>query len=271
MNDPSTSAALRLRSARGKVGPIAPVLAVAEKEDLNAGLPAFLRDGEDIGLLDAARVDALMRLDMRERPQTVAVFRGALELELLRGLLHERVQLPLHGVGLAGQKGARFFDELPVVLKLDLPRAGRGAALDLKEEAGPRAAVVDVVGTGAQEERSLKRIDGAVHGSGAGEGSEIVALERARAAMLGDLRRFLVAPDDDVGEGLVVPEGDVVARLEALDEVGFEKKRLGFRARYSRTPSTPSSGSSPRCGSYGRRAACSSGHGSSGCAPCRRK
>ena len=46
--------------------------------------------------------------------------------------------------------------------------------------------------------------------------------------MLGDLRRLLVAPDDDVWEGLIVPEGHIVTRLEALDEVGFEKKRLGF-------------------------------------------
>ena len=89
---------------------------------------------------------------------------------------------------LPDEKGARFFDELPVILKLDLPRAWGGAALDLKEEAGARAAVVDAVGTGAQEERSLKRIDGAVHGSGACEGSEIVAFERARPAMLSDLR-----------------------------------------------------------------------------------
>ena len=62
----------------------------------------MLRDGEDIGLLHAARVDALMRLDMRERPQAVAIFGGALEFQLLGRVLHQRIQLPLHGVRLAG-------------------------------------------------------------------------------------------------------------------------------------------------------------------------
>ncbi len=46
-----------------------------------------------------------------------------------------------------------------------------------------------------------------------------------------DLRRFLVPPDDDVRKGFVVPERHVIARLEALDEIGFKQKRLGFGAR----------------------------------------
>ena len=132
-----------------EISAVAPVLAVAEKENLDAGLAAFLRDGENIGLLDAARVDALMRLNMRQRPQAVAIFRGALELQLLRRVLHHRIQFPLYGVSLAGQKGGRFLNELLVVLQFDLARAGRSASLDLKEETGPRAALVDVVGAGA--------------------------------------------------------------------------------------------------------------------------
>src|ERR1700688_915705 len=49
----------------GKITAIAPVLPGAEEEYLDAGKAALLMDGEDIGLLDAARVDALMRLDRR--------------------------------------------------------------------------------------------------------------------------------------------------------------------------------------------------------------
>jgi hypothetical protein len=48
--------------------------------------------------------------------------------------------------------------------------------------------------------------------------------------MLEDLRHLVVAGDQDVGEGLVVAQQHVVARAEALDQVGFQQQRLGLRA-----------------------------------------
>ena len=44
--------------------------------------------------------------------------------------------------------------------------------------------------------------------------------------MLGDLRRLLVAADDDIGKRFVVAHQDVEPRLQLLDEVRLEKKRL---------------------------------------------
>src|ERR1700730_9093191 len=44
-----------------EIGAIAPVLAGAEEKHLDAGEAAFLMDGEHVGFLDAARIDALMR------------------------------------------------------------------------------------------------------------------------------------------------------------------------------------------------------------------
>src|SRR5207245_9922192 len=81
-----------------EIGPVAPILGVAEEEDLNAGVAAFLGDGEDVGLLDAAWVDALMSLDVRQSPEPVAVVRGPLEFELLRSFVHQLVQLFLNGI-----------------------------------------------------------------------------------------------------------------------------------------------------------------------------
>ena len=49
--------------------------------------------------------------------------------------------------------------------------------------------------------------------------------------MLQDLREGMVAGDEDEGEGLVVPEHHVVARLEPLDEIGFEQQSLGLGGR----------------------------------------
>ena len=41
-------------------------------------------DGEDVRFVDALRVDALVRLDVRKRGEPVAVKRGALEIERRR-------------------------------------------------------------------------------------------------------------------------------------------------------------------------------------------
>jgi hypothetical protein len=46
--------------------------------------------------------------------------------------------------------------------------------------------------------------------------------------MLEDLRRPVIAADQDIGERLVVAELDVEARAELLDQIGFEQQRLGF-------------------------------------------
>ena len=52
-------------------------------------------DGEHVGLLGAARIDALRRLRRRQRGETVAIDRGALEIERVRGLLHFAGELDL--------------------------------------------------------------------------------------------------------------------------------------------------------------------------------
>ena len=125
----------------GEIGAIAPVLPGAEEEHLDAAEAAGLMHGEHVGLLDAARIDALMRLHRRERGEPVAVDGGALELERAGGFLHFRCQRILHGLALAGEKRIRFAHELAVFGKIDLARAGAGAALDLVEQARPRAAL----------------------------------------------------------------------------------------------------------------------------------
>jgi hypothetical protein len=50
-----------------EIGAVAPVLPGAEEEHLDAGIAALLMDGEHVGLLHGARIDALLRLDRRQR------------------------------------------------------------------------------------------------------------------------------------------------------------------------------------------------------------
>ena len=177
-----------------------------------------------------SEIDGLVGGDVGQRPQAVAVFGGLLVVEVLRRLLHQPlVHLP--GIlALALEEARRLLDQPAVVLEADLAGAGRRAALDLIEQAGPRAALEHGIRAGAQQERPLQHVDGAVDSAGRGERPEVVALAVARAAMLEDLRRLVLARDQDVGEGLVVPEQHVVAGPEALDEVGFQQQRLGLRA-----------------------------------------
>src|SRR5580692_1720397 len=63
----------------GKIGAIAPVLSGAEEKHLDAGETALLMERKNIGFLDPAWIDALMRLDRRQRGQAVAIDGGPLE------------------------------------------------------------------------------------------------------------------------------------------------------------------------------------------------
>ncbi len=196
--------------------------------NLHAVEAAGLMHGEHVGLLDPARIDALMRLHRRERGQTVAVDGGALEIERGGGLLHLRRQLVLHRLALARERRVRFAHQLAVFDEIDLARARTGAALDLIQQARARAALEESVGTRTQQKGALQRRDRAVDRPDRGERAVIIALAGARAAMLEDLRRPVVGGDQDMGKRLVVAQQHVEARAQALDQVGFEQKRLGL-------------------------------------------
>ncbi len=60
--------------------------------------------GEQVSLSEAGRVDALMRLDLRQCRQPVAVTRGGFKFQFVARSLHQSVQMVLHFLALAGQK-----------------------------------------------------------------------------------------------------------------------------------------------------------------------
>ena len=193
-------------------------------------MSGLIGDGEDIGLLRIARIDALLALDGREGRDAVAQARGALDFQSLCGGAHVLRQPVAHGAALAGEKVPGFLHQQAIVLCRDLARAGTRATLDLPEQAGPRAVLVIAVRAGAQEEGALQGVERAVDRPDAGEGAEEVALAIARAAMLGELRGVMVAGEQDIGKALVVAQQHIEARLHLLDVVGFQQQRLGLRA-----------------------------------------
>ena len=214
----------------GEIGAIAEVLPGAQEEHLHANLPALEVRGEDVGLVDRRQGDRLVRLDVGQRADAVAQDGGAFEFETDRGLLHALGQCLLDLAVAPAQEAAHLVDDGAVLGLVDAADAGRRAALDLVLQAGPGAGREHAVGAGAQREGALQGIERAVDRGGRGEGAEILVLRVAHAAMLGELRPFGVAADDDVGERLVVAQQHVEARLEALDQVVLEQQGLGLAA-----------------------------------------
>ena len=91
---------IRLR----KIGAVAPVLSGAKEKHLDAGVAAALMRREHVRLVDAAQVDALLRLDRRQRGKPVAQYRRTFEVERVRRGIHFRRELILHDPALAGEK-----------------------------------------------------------------------------------------------------------------------------------------------------------------------
>uniref|UniRef100_A0A0N5A6X5 PE-PGRS family protein n=1 Tax=Parastrongyloides trichosuri TaxID=131310 RepID=A0A0N5A6X5_PARTI len=220
---------VRLVDAR-EISAVAPVLAGAEEEDLNTGQPAFGMQGHDVslGVAHALGVQARFHGDGRQGADAVAHPGGVLELHVVRGRLHLFRQAGDDGARLAAQEGLGLVHQVAVVLQADQAGAGRRAALDLMQHAGPGARLVDAVRTGAQQKGLLQGVQRPVDRPGRGEGAEIGPRRGVRPAVLTHLRRAVVAPDHDLGEGLVVLQQDVEAGLQPLDVAGLKDQGLGL-------------------------------------------
>ncbi len=171
-------------------------------------------DREHVGLFHRARIDALLRLDRGECGETVAVQRRALEFEIVRRLLHFASEFLLHQTRAAGEEVIRFAHQFSVAGEIDLAGARTRAALDLIQQARPCPAFEERVGAGAHQKRSLQCRNGAVDRADRGERPEIAAGPGLRAAMLEDLRRPVIAGDEDVRKRLVVAQLHVEARTK---------------------------------------------------------
>ncbi len=211
----------------GKPSAVAVVAAASEKEDLDAGGAAVGVRRDHVGVVDhALHVDVLMRLDGGQRAYPVAVARRGLEIQPLRSFGHGVGEFGLDVAAAPRQEGAGLVHLGLILRRTDAADAGRGAALDLVLQAGPRARGEHRVGAVAQQERALQRRDRAVDRARRGERPEVIGVPAPRAPVLGELGVVVVLRDHDVREGLVVPQEHVVARHEPLDEVRLQEQRL---------------------------------------------
>ena len=125
---------------------MAPILAAADEEGLDAHRPALAGEREDVGVAEPLGVDRLAALDVGQRAQPVAIDRGELEILRLGGLGHRLAEPRLHPGRLAGEEGLGVLDQLGIVRLVDPADARRRAAADLVEQAGPRAVGEKAVG-----------------------------------------------------------------------------------------------------------------------------
>jgi hypothetical protein len=131
----------------------------------------------------------------------------------------------------AGEEQAGETHVLVVLVLRHQADAGRRTAVDLVQQAGPRAVGEHAVLAGAQQEGALHQLYRLAHGPHAGQRPEIACVAPDGAAVEGDAREGVLR-ELDVGIGLVVPEQDVVLRPQALDQVVFEDERLGLGAHH---------------------------------------
>ena len=212
----------------GEIGAAAVVAAGAEEKDLDAGLPPGLMRREDVRLLDALQVDVLVRLDAGEGADAVAELGRLLELQDVAGFLHAHRQMALDGLAVAFEEGMGLGHQGGVVRAADPLGARRATALDLMEQAGPRAVGENRIGARAQQEHALQHGQGLVDRPGRGEGTEVIALAVARTAVLEHPGKGVVRRHQDGRERFVVAQVDVVAGRVAFDQVGFQQQRLGL-------------------------------------------
>ena len=115
-----------------------PVLPSANEKGLDRHGPGLAREREHVGVAKPFGMDRLAALDVGQRPQPVAIDGGQLIILAVRGLGHLARQARLDAGRLAGEELLRLADQLAIVFAADAPDAGRRAALDLVEQAGPR-------------------------------------------------------------------------------------------------------------------------------------
>ena len=152
-------------------------------------------------------------------------------MQVVRRLLHLCGQLLYNGVGVAGQKRADLIQHGVVLCARNLARAGRTAFADMVHQAGtlpPCRRFFQILFAVAHRKMLPHNIHAVAQSDAGEEGAKIFGAVCLDAAHDFHPREILPVIDANIGEVLVVLEQDVVFRPELLDEVGFQRQRLGL-------------------------------------------
>ncbi len=181
---------------------------------------------DDVRLAHCARVNALIGLHDGQRLNPVTQTGRAFELHGLRRRRHVFLEPLLYFGRFPAEKVVGLLHQLGIILRCDLAAARPRTALHMVVEARPVARLHLSVGTGAQQEHLLQRIQRPVHRARAGKRAVIAAFARFRPAMFLQPWKLMLRGNKDIGKTFVIAQQHVVARLQLLDEVLFQQKRL---------------------------------------------
>jgi len=176
----------------GKVGAVAEVAAAAHHGQVHAGAPALHAHGEDVHVLVGRRFHGLLVQHARQSGDLVAQFGGLFEFELVGVREHARFEFLQQLLRLAAQQRLGVLHVLRVGRGRDRAHAGARAALDLVEQAGPRAVGKHRVFTGAQAKHLLQQLDRLFHGPAVRVGAEVAVLFVDGAAVVREARKLLL-------------------------------------------------------------------------------
>ena len=226
-----------------EVGPVAQVAAAAHHGQVHAGAATLHAHGKNVHVLVRGGFHRLLVQHARERRDLVAQLGRLLELQPLGVGHHARLQLLQERLGFAAQKRLGVRHVLRIGLGRYQAHAGRGAALDLVEQAGPRAVGKHRVLAGAQAEHLLQQLDGFLHRPAVRVRAKVAVPLVDAATVVGHARKALEcrlalpvlgshAGDLEERVALVVAEQDVVPGVLRLDEVVLQQQRLGLGAHH---------------------------------------
>src|SRR5262249_16327933 len=153
---------------RGKMRPVAPVLSATEEKDLDASLSTLLMRSDDVSIYDPGDMDVVVPLNQRQGANAVPDQRCGLEVESVCGFLHLGREALLDVVTSTREENPRLLDQRCVILAANAADAGRTAASDLVQQAGPRAGRKNAIAARAQQKSLLQGHQGAVHRAGRG-------------------------------------------------------------------------------------------------------
>ena len=202
----------------------------ADEEHLDDCFIAVEGDAKGVDFGFAGVGGELLFGDALDGGDLVAEDGGALEVELVGGVLHCAVELFDDDGALAVEEEHGLVDDFAVFVGGAVGGAGSDAAADVVLEAGSRVGAGDFLVAGAPGEEFFDEVERGADRFGGGVGAEVACAVVLDAAGDGDAWPGGVDIDLEVGIVLVVLEADVEEGLVALDEGGLEVQRVLFGA-----------------------------------------
>ena len=218
-----------LLDAVGDPAALAADPAAADVEDLDGDLERVLGQGDHVDVGAVAEDHRLLLQRPLHRAEVVAEPGRLLEVLAVGGGVHLPLDPPDERPGLAGHEVAEVVDDLAVVLGADVADAGRGALVDVAEQARPAdlaGALEDAVGAAPHREDPQQDVDGLADRPGVAVGAEVAGALALGAAADHHPRELLADGHREPGVGLVVAVLHVEARVELLDPGVLQLERL---------------------------------------------